>query len=156
MVPKGSHKWKGKATATAKMPTSGINRHLSLDQERIMRFVWEYIRVFIQRNNFFGIKDERAWDLFHDIIFLHAVTTRHFSQLQIMWRHRRSRMSPFREWWAGFRSYMGQMFDKTSNQMNHWSWDNPHAFGDQVDHSKPLTSSLGKHTFDNTPHCLAL
>jgi hypothetical protein len=36
------------------------------------------------------------------------------------------------------------MFDKTHDQMNNWRWDNPHAFGDQVDHSNPPTTSLGK------------
>jgi len=39
---------------------------------------------------------------------------------------------------------MGQMFDKTRNQMNNWRWDNPRAFGDQVDCSNPQTTSLGK------------
>ena len=39
---------------------------------------------------------------------------------------------------------MGQMFDKTRDQMNNWRWDNPHAFGDQVDRSNPQTSSSGK------------
>jgi len=38
---------------------------------------------------------------------------------------------------------MGQMFDKTRDQMNDWRWDNPHAFGDQVDCSNPQTTSLG-------------
>jgi len=88
--------------------------------------------------------DERAWDLFYDIIFLDPVMTRHFSQFQLMWPHGRSRSSPFWEWWAAFRSYTGQMFDKTCNQMNNWRWDNPCAFGDQVDRSNPQTTSLGK------------
>jgi len=39
---------------------------------------------------------------------------------------------------------MGQMFDKTHNQMNNWRWDNPRAFGDQVDRSNLQTTSLGK------------
>jgi hypothetical protein len=39
---------------------------------------------------------------------------------------------------------MGQMFDKTCDQMNNWRWDNPHAFGDQVDRSNPQATSLGK------------
>jgi hypothetical protein len=39
---------------------------------------------------------------------------------------------------------MGQMFDKTRNQMKKWRWDNPHAFGDQVNRSNPQTTSLGK------------
>jgi hypothetical protein len=38
------------------------------------------------------------------------------------------------------------MFDKTHDQMNNWRWDNPRAFGDQVDHSNPLTTNLGKVT----------
>jgi len=80
----------------------------------------------------------------YDIIFLDPVTTRHFSQFQLMWPHCRSRSSPFREWWAAFRSYMGQMFDKTCDQMNNSRWDNPHAFGDQVNRSNPQTTSLGK------------
>jgi hypothetical protein len=28
--------------------------------------------------------------------------------------------------------------------MNNGRWDNPHAFGDQVDHSNPQTTSSGK------------
>jgi len=39
---------------------------------------------------------------------------------------------------------MRQMFDKTCNQMNNWRWDNPCAFGDQVDRSNPQTTSSGK------------
>jgi hypothetical protein len=39
---------------------------------------------------------------------------------------------------------MGQMFDKTHDQMNNWRWDNPHAFVDQVDRSNPQATSLGK------------
>jgi len=39
---------------------------------------------------------------------------------------------------------MVQMFDTTCDQMNNWRWDNPHAFGDQVDHSKPQATSSGK------------
>jgi hypothetical protein len=70
--------------------------------------------------------------------------TRHFSQLQLMWPHRRNRGSPFREWWTAFCSYTGQMFDKTCDQMNNWRWDNPCAFGDQVDSSNPQTTSMGK------------
>jgi hypothetical protein len=39
---------------------------------------------------------------------------------------------------------MGQKFDKTRDQMNNWRWDNPRAFGDQVDHSNQQTTSWGK------------
>src|SRR5882757_7748466 len=148
MAPKGSRKGKGKATARAKMPTSVINRRLSLDRDRIKGFISEHIRGLIRIYNVCGVKDERAWDLFYDIIFLDPVTTCHFSQFQLMWPHRRSRSSPLREWWAAFRSYMGQMFDKTRDQMNNWRWDNPRAFGDQVDGSNPQTtcSAKVKHT----------
>jgi len=144
MALKGSCKGKGKATTRAKMPTSVINRDLSLDRDRIQGFISENICGLIQIYNVCGIKDERAWDLFYDIIFLGPVTTRHFSQFQLMWPQCRSRSSPFREWWAAFRSYMGQMFDKTRDQMDNWRWDYPCAFGDQVDHPNPQTTSSGK------------
>jgi hypothetical protein len=126
------------------MPTSVINRRLSLDQDCIKGFISEHICGLIQIYNVCGVKDERAWDLFYDIIFLDPVRTRHFSQFQLMWPHRRSRSSPFQGWWAAFRSYMGQMFDKTRDQMNNWRWDNPRAYGDRVDRSKPQTTSSGK------------
>jgi hypothetical protein len=142
MAPKGSCKGKGKARA--KMPTSVKNRRLLLDRDRPKGFISEHIRGLIWIYNVCGIKDERASDLFYDIIFLDPVTTRHFSQFPLMWPHRRSRSSPFREWWAAFRSYMGQMFDKTYDQMNTWRWDNPRACGDKVDRSNPQTTSLGK------------
>jgi hypothetical protein len=118
MVPKGSSNAKGKARA--KMATSVINQSLALDQDRIMGFISEHVRGLIQIHNVCGVNDERAWDLFYEIIVLDPVTTRHFSQLQLMSPHPRSRSSPFREWWAAFRSYMLQMFDKTSYQMNNW------------------------------------
>jgi len=124
--------------------TSVINRRLSLDRCRIKGFISEHIRGLIRIYNVCGVKDERTWVLVYDIIFLDPVTTRHFSQFQLMWPHRRSRSSPFREWWAAFRSYMGQMFQKTRDQMNNWRWDNPRAFGDQVDRSNPQTTSSGK------------
>jgi len=63
-----------------------------------------------------------------------------------MWPHRWGRSSSFREWWAAFRSYMGQKFGKTCDQINIWRWDNPRAFGDQVDCSNPQASSSGKVT----------
>jgi hypothetical protein len=36
------------------------------------------------------------------------------------------------------------MFAKTSDQMNSWRWDNPGAFGDQVDRSTLQTTSSEK------------
>src|SRR5882757_9822566 len=106
MAPKGSRKGKGKATARAKMPTSVINRRLSLDRDRIKGFISEHIRGLIRIYNVCGVKDERAWDLFYDIIFLDPVTTCHFSQFQLMWPNLSSRSSPFLEWWAAFHSYI--------------------------------------------------
>jgi len=144
MAPKGSCKGNGKATARAKMLTSVINWQLPFDWDLIKGLILVHIHGLIQINNVCSIKDEKAWDLFHDIIFLDWGTTRHFSQFQVMLSHRRSMSSPFREWWAAFRSYMGQMLDKTHNQMNNWRWDIPHAFGDQVDCSNPQTTGLGK------------
>jgi len=38
---------------------------------------------------------------------------------------------------------MGQMFEKTCHQTNNCRWDNPRAFGDQVDRSNSHTTSLG-------------
>jgi hypothetical protein len=142
MAPKGSRK--GKRKARAKMPTSVINRPLSLDRDCIKGFISEHFRGLIQIYNVCGVPEERAWDLLYDIIFLDPVTTGHVSQLQLMWPRRRSWSSLFREWWAASRLYMEQMFDKTSDQMNIWRWDNPNAFGDQVDCSNPQTTSLGK------------
>jgi hypothetical protein len=142
MAPNGSSKGKGKARP--KMTTSVINRRLSLDREGIKGFISEHILGLIRIYNVCGVKDDRACDHFYDIIYLDPVTTRHFSQFQLMWQHSRSRSSPFREWWAAFCSYMGQMFDKTRDQMNNWRWDNPHTFGDQVDRSNPQTTSSGK------------
>jgi len=136
MAPKGSHKVKGKARA--KMPTLVINRCRSLGRDCIQGFISEHIRGLILIYHVCGVKDERAWDLLYNIIFLDPVTSRHFSQLQLMWPHRRSRSSPLREWWAAFRSYMAQMNDKTRNQ---WRWDNPRDFGDHADRSNPRTTS---------------
>jgi len=152
MPPKGSPNEKGNATGRAKIPTSVINPPHWLDRDCIKAFISDDIRGLIRKYNVCGVKDERAWDLFNDIIFLDAITTCHFSQFQLMWPHGRSRSSPFREWWAAFRSYMGQMLDKTCDQMNNGRLDNPRAFGDQVDGSNPQTTWLGKvkHTGE---HC---
>jgi hypothetical protein len=89
---------KAKGKARAKMPASVINRRLSLDRDRIMGFISENIHGLIWIYNVCSLKDERAWDLFYDIIFLDRVTTRHFSQFQLMWPHLRSKSSPVREW----------------------------------------------------------
>jgi len=126
------------------MPTSVINRRLLLDQDCIKGFISEHIRGLIRIYNVSGVKDERVRHLFYDIIFLDPVTTRYFSQFQLMWPHCRSRSLPFRDWWAAFRLYIGQMFDKTCNQMNNWRRDNPCTFGDQVDYSNPQTTTRGK------------
>jgi hypothetical protein len=59
-----------------------------------------------------------------------------------MWPQHRWRSSPFRDCWAVFCSYIGQMFDKTRDQMSNWRWDNPCTFGDEVNGSNPQTTSL--------------
>jgi len=88
MAPKGSSKGKGKARA--KMPTSVINRRFLCDRDRIKGFISEHTRGLIHIYNACGVKDERAWDLSYDIIFLDPVMTRDFSQFQLMWPHCRS------------------------------------------------------------------
>jgi len=125
------------------MPTSVINRRLSLDWDRIKGFISQHICGLIRIYNVCGIMDDRACDLFYDIIFLDPVTTGHFTQFQLMWPHHRSRSSPFLEWWAAFCSYVGQIFDKTPHQMNNCRWDNPGALRDQVDSSNPQITNLG-------------
>jgi hypothetical protein len=118
MAPNGRSRGKGKARA--KMLTSVINRQLLLDLARIKGFISEHIRGLQWISNICSVKDERAWDLFQEIIILDPVTTHHFSQFQLMWPDSRSRSSHFREWWASSQSYTGQLFDKTPDQMNNW------------------------------------
>jgi len=115
MAPMGSSK--GRRKTGAKMPTSGINRSLSLNQDRKKGFISEHIHGLIWTYNVCGVKNGRALDLIYDIIFLDPVRNRHFSQFQQIGPQRRSRSSPFREWWAAFRSYMGQMIDTTRDQI---------------------------------------
>jgi hypothetical protein len=144
MAQKGSRKGRRKGTATPKMPTSVIDRRMSLDRNRIKALISELIRGPIWIYTVCGVKDERAWVLFYDIILLDPVTTRDFSQFQLMWPHSRSRSSPVLAWWAAVRSYMGQMFDNTRDQMNNRRWDYPRAIGYQVDHSNTQATSSGK------------
>jgi len=142
MAPKGSSQ--GKGIAGAKMPTLVKNWCLSLDQDRMKGFISQHLSGLIRIYSVCGAKDERAWDLFYDIIFLDPVMTCHFSQFQLMWPHRRSRSSSIWEWWAAFCSDMGQIFGKSRDQMNNWTWDNPRTWGDQVNHSKLQTTSSGQ------------
>ena len=144
MAPKSICKGKGKATASAKIPTSVINWRLSLDRDHIKGFISEHIRGLIQIYSVWGVKDEWTWYLFDNIIFLDLVTSRYFSQFQLLWLHHWSRSSPFRSWWAAFHSNMGQMFDQMLHHMNDWMWHNPRAFRVQVDRPNPQTTSLGK------------
>jgi hypothetical protein len=115
-----------------------------LDREQIKGFISEHIFGLIRIYNVCSVKDESAWDLFNDIVFLDPVMTCHLSQFQVMWPLRGSSSSPFREVWAASSSYMGQLFDKTSDQRNNWRWDNPLSFGDQVALSNTETTSSGK------------
>jgi len=118
MVPMGSRRRKGKVTDRAKIPTSVVIRRLSLDRDRIKAFISEYIQALIRIYNVCGVKDEKAWDLFYDVLFLNPVRTRHFSQFPLMWPSQRSRSSALEEWWAAFGLFTGRMCDKTRNQMN--------------------------------------
>jgi hypothetical protein len=136
----------GKATAKAKNLTLVINRCRLLDWDRIKGFFLQHFSALIQIFNVCRVNDSRAWDHVDDIIFLNQVMTRHFAQLQKIWPHRRYRSSPFQVWWAVFRSYIGQLFDKIPVEMNNWGWDNPRAFGDQVDHSNLQTRRVSKAT----------
>ena len=97
MPPKGNRKGKEQVTARGKVPTLVINRCLSFERDCVKGSISEHIRGLIQIYNVCGVKDEMAWDLFYDIIFLDPVTTRLLSQLQLMWPHCRSRSSLFRE-----------------------------------------------------------
>jgi len=144
MAPKGRCKAKWKPTASAKMPTSVLNRRLSFDRDHTRELISEQIRGLIQIYNVCGVKDEMAWDLFYDICSVEPVTTCHFSHFQLMWPHSRSRCSPFLERWGASCTYMGQMFDTTRDQMNNCRWDNHHSFGDRVDRSNLQTTSSGK------------
>jgi len=105
MAQNGSHTRKGKATVSAKMLTLVTNRRLSLDLASIKGYISENIVALILIYHLSGINVERAWDLIFVKSFLDPVTTRHLSQLQLLWRHRNSSCSPVQEWWAGFRSY---------------------------------------------------
>ena len=102
MAPRGSRNGNGKEIARAKMPTSVINRHLSVDRDCIKGFIPEYIGGLIRIYNICGIKDQRSQDLLYDIIFLDPVTSYHLSQFQVMWPHHRSRSLFLREWSAAF------------------------------------------------------
>jgi len=104
-------------------------------------FISDHISGLIGTYNVCGVKEEGAHNLFYDIPILDPVATRHFSRLQLMWPHHRSRSSPFWEWWAALQSYMGQMSHITCNQMNNWKYKNPCDFGDQVHQSIPQTTS---------------
>jgi hypothetical protein len=144
MAQKGSRKGQEKVTTRAKRPTSVIIGHLSLGLDRIDGFILEHICRLTRIYNLCYVEDERVWDLFYDIIILDPVTTRHFAQFQLRWPHHRSWRSPFWEWWAAFRSYMGQMFFKIRVQMPNWRWDNPGAYEDRVDRCNPQRSSSRK------------
>jgi len=84
MAPKGSHQGKTNKTARAKMPTSVINQHLSLDRDRMQKLILEHIRGPMRRYNAHRVKDEMACGHFYHIMFCDPVITHHFSQFQLM------------------------------------------------------------------------
>jgi hypothetical protein len=127
---------------------------MTLYQDRVKGSISEHIRGLVWIYNVCVVKDERAWDLFDHIIFLHPVTTRQFSQFRLMWLQHRRRSSSFLEWWDAFLLYKWQMFYKTHDQMNNWRWDTHHVFGDQVNRSNPQTTSPGM--VSRTCECFSL
>jgi hypothetical protein len=50
-----------------------------LDRDGINGIISEYIHGLIRIYNVCSVKDERAWDLFHDIMFLDPVTSQVFT-----------------------------------------------------------------------------
>jgi len=143
MAQKGSPKRMQMATAWTNVPTSALNQRLMLNHNHIKGFNSEDIRGLIRIYNAGGFQDGRAGDIFYDIIFLAPVTICHFTQSQLSSHQSRSRSLPFREWWVAFHICMGQMFDKTRDQMNNWRWDNHQVFRDQVDLSNQETTNSG-------------
>jgi hypothetical protein len=113
ITPKGSSKGMGKAAGWATMPTSVTYRWLLLDRDFVPGFISENLSRHIWLGKICCFITERVWDLFHDIIFLNPVMARHISQFQLMWPHRSSWSSHFRQCWAALCSYMGQMFNQT-------------------------------------------
>jgi len=140
--PEGCCNDKGKPRL--KRPTLYINWWLLLDPDSILGFIPEHIDGNIRIYNHCSIKVESAWNLFYIIIFCNPITTCHISMFQPLWRYGKSRSLPFWVWWTAFCWYMGQMFDKTQDQLNNWSRDNPSAFGDQIDRSNAQITSLAK------------
>jgi len=86
MARKGSCTGEGKATAMAQILTSVINRCPSLDWDQMKGFISEHIGELIWIYNVCGVKDEREWDHFFDVIILDSVMTRHFLQFPLMGR----------------------------------------------------------------------
>jgi hypothetical protein len=74
---KGQQEWKWEGTAGARMPISVIYRCLSFSKDRMKELISEYISGFRWIHIVCSIKNQRAWDFFHDITFLDPVTTRH-------------------------------------------------------------------------------
>jgi len=79
MAPNDSCSGEGKPTARAKVQTSVINRRQLLDHDHIKQFISKHICGLIGIYNISGVKVERAWDIFCDIIFLNPVMTGHIS-----------------------------------------------------------------------------
>jgi hypothetical protein len=70
MAPQGSREGQRKATARGIVPTAVINRHLSFNWESIKGRISKLIIGLIQILHVCGVKNQRAWDIFYDIIFL--------------------------------------------------------------------------------------
>jgi len=125
------------------MPTSVINRRLSLDQGRIQRFIFGHILGFKRIQNLFGVDFEIACDVLYDIIFLDPVMSSHFSQFKTDVVTPKGQDFTLSRVVGSLPFIYGEMFDTTHNQINNWRWDNTHTLRDHVDRSNQQTLSLG-------------
>ena len=111
-------------TTSTPTTTDNIRNLLHLDGYA-KGFMAEHIRGLIRTYAISGMKDPGIEGLIWDIMFIDPVTMRHFAQFQEMWKHRRSRHSPYREWWKAFRDFLRDCLDKTRTQMNKYHKENP-------------------------------
>jgi len=121
-----------------------MNRHLSLDRDGIRGLISEHVRKLIWIYNVCGVKDERAWDIFYDIIFSWCSHDSPHFTIPAEVTTLREQEFAFSGVVSNILLIYGANVSQTRDQMNNSRWDNPYAFRDQVDHSNPLTASSGR------------
>jgi hypothetical protein len=62
----------------------------------------EQIRALISLGELSGVKDSNSLSLQYYILFVEKTTTKHFTQFQWMWTHRKDREGEYHEWWGTF------------------------------------------------------